>query len=140
MTVYLLHSVMEASLAAVSSTLSMSPHCRLSPHTVMGPSVPSVSFTLSWGHQHCLALSVCFTLSWGPHFCLSHSHCLGALSAVCLVNSLSSQTETLYPRNTNSSSPWYSPYFCLCEFSYKHLLQGESYRFCSFVTGLFHWA
>ena len=55
MTVYLLHSVMEASLAAVSSTLSMSPHCRLSPHTVMGPSVPSVSFTLSWSPDYRLS-------------------------------------------------------------------------------------
>ena len=59
MTVYLLHSVMEASLAAVSSTLSMSPHCRLSPHTVMGPSLPSVS-----------------------------SHCHGAISTVCLLHTV----------------------------------------------------
>ena len=66
------------------------------------------------------------------------SHCHGALSFICLMNSSSSQTETPYPRNTNSSSPWYPPFFCLCEFSYKHLQQAESYRLCSFVTGLFH--
>ena len=54
------------------------------------------------------------------------------------------KTESLYPLNNNTPSPLFPPpgnnhSFCLYEFDCtKYLIWEESYKTCSFVTGLLH--